>query len=311
MILYNKLYYIDKYGHKKIRKQMKPIFQSTKQSLYGNKKNDIIRVAQENLFMLKRLSERTSFYNVEKWNQDYEASQYYKKNHCLHPPIDFNKTQKYGSGKWSSTRKKFFSKTHYASMGDLDAKNKVSKMSLKKKKRFEDYNYRDLNLGQQNKSDLENKGENKEEKEFKKISEIDDIEKEKKEEINNNNNKKKENKENKETSTKAKKQEKKFGDINNVKNDPDKANNKKEKENKKENNENNKENNEEKNEKIENVNEEVKANEEEKEEGNEELKEPKKNLRDEREETKENGDKKNQQKMKIKINIYFFNNIEL
>ena len=188
MILYNKLYYIDKYGHKKIRKQMKPIFQSTKQSLYGNKKYDIIRVAQENLFMLKRLSERTSFYNVEKWNQDYEASQYYKKNHCLHPPIDFNKTQKYGSGKWSSTRKKFFSKTHYASMGDLDAKNKVSKMSLKKKKRFEDYNYRDLNLGQQNKSDLENKGENKEEKEFKKISEIEDVEKEKKEEINNNNN---------------------------------------------------------------------------------------------------------------------------
>jgi len=253
MILYNKLYYIDKYGHKKIRKQMKPIFQSTKQSLYGNKKYDIIRVAQENLFMLKRLSERTSFYNVEKWNQDYEASQYYKKNHCLHPPIDFNKTQKYGSGKWSSTRKKFFSKTHYASMGDLDAKNKVSKISLKKKKRFEDYNYRDLNLGQQNKSDLENKGENKEEKEFKKISEIDDVEKEKKEEINNNN----------------------------------------ENENKKEMDDNNKDNNEEKKEKIENVNEQVKANEEEKEEGNEELKEPKKNLRDEREETKENGDKKN------------------
>ena len=188
MILYNKLYYIDKYGHKKIRKQMKPIFQSTKQSLYGNKKYDIIRVAQENLFMLKRLSERTSFYNVEKWNQDYEASQYYKKNHCLHPPIDFNRTQKYGSGKWSSARKKFFSKTHCASMGDLDAKNKVSKMSLKKKKRFEDYNYRDLNLGQQNKSDLQNKGDNKEEKEFKKISEIDDVEKEKKEEINNNEN---------------------------------------------------------------------------------------------------------------------------
>jgi hypothetical protein len=255
MILYNKLYYIDKYGHKKIRKQMKPIFQSTKQSLYGNKKNDIIRVAQENLFMLKRLSERTSFYNVEKWNQDYEASQYYKKNHCLHPPIDFNKTQKYGSGKWSSARKKFFSKTHYASMGDLDAKNKVSKMSLKKKKRFEDYNYRDLNLGEQNKSDLQNKGDNKEEKEFKKISEIDDAEKEKKEEkinINENGNQAK---------------------IDKI---------------------DDKNNNEEKNENgNENENEKIKPNEEEKEEGNEELKEPKKNLRDEREETKENGDKKN------------------
>ena len=251
MILYNKLYYIDKYGHKKIRKQMKPIFQSTRHSLYGNKKYDIIRVAQENLYMLKRLSERTSFYNVEKWNQDYEASQYYKKNHCLHPPINFNKTQKYGSNKWNSTRKKFFSKTHYASMGDLDTKNKPSKITLKKKKKFEEYNYRDLNLGQQNKSDLENKEENKEEKEFKKISEIDDAEKEKKEEkinINENGNQAK---------------------IDKI---------------------DDKNNNEEKNENgNENENEKIKPNEEEKEEGNEELKEPKKNYRDEKEETKENG----------------------
>ena len=58
---------------------MKPIFQYTKQTMAGNKKHEIIKVAQENLYMLKRLNERTSFYNVDKWNKDYEASQYYKK----------------------------------------------------------------------------------------------------------------------------------------------------------------------------------------------------------------------------------------
>ena len=149
MILYNKLYYIDKYGHKKIRKQMRPIFQSAKQSLPGIKKNEIIRVAQENLRMLKRLNEKTSFYNFEKMKQDYEISQYYKKNHCLHPPIDFNKTQKSISN-FGSTRKKFFSKNHYSSMNNLDSKYNFGKISLKKKKKFEEFNYRDLDLDVKN-----------------------------------------------------------------------------------------------------------------------------------------------------------------
>ena len=96
MVLYNKLYNIDKYGHKKHLKKLKPIFQYRPNTMGGNKKHEIIRVAQENLYMLKRLNERTSFYNVEKWNKDYEISQYYKRNHCLYAPIDFNKTQRLG-----------------------------------------------------------------------------------------------------------------------------------------------------------------------------------------------------------------------
>ncbi len=44
--------------------------------------------------MLKRINERTSFYNVAKWERDYEKSQYYKRNHCAYPSIDFYKTQK-------------------------------------------------------------------------------------------------------------------------------------------------------------------------------------------------------------------------
>ena len=179
MILYNKLYYIDKYGHKKIRKQMRPIFQSAKQSLPGIKKNEIIRVAQENLRMLKRLNEKTSFYNFEKMKQDYEISQYYKKNHCLHPPIDFNKTQKSISN-FGSTRKKFFSKNHYSSMNNLDSKYNFGKISLKKKKKFEEFNYRDLDLDVKNYSNIENKDDYSKEKEFKKISEIEKIEEERK-----------------------------------------------------------------------------------------------------------------------------------
>ena len=92
----------------------------------ANKKHEIIKVAQENLYMLKRLNERTSFYNVEKWNKDYEVSQYYKKNLCLYSPIDFNKTQRFGAyqNSWGietgstpkksyTNRKKFFAKTNY------------------------------------------------------------------------------------------------------------------------------------------------------------------------------------------------------
>ena len=60
MVLYNKLYNIDKYGHKKHLKKLKPIFQYRQNTMGGNKKHEIIRVAQENLYMLKRLNERTS-----------------------------------------------------------------------------------------------------------------------------------------------------------------------------------------------------------------------------------------------------------
>lgn len=182
MVLYNKLYNIDKLGHKKHLKKLKPIFQYKQNTMGGYKKHEIIRVAQENLFMLKRLNERTSFYNVEKWNKDYEASQYYKKNHCLYSPIDFNKTQRYGSynrnwglgaiqeQKYYTTRKKFFSKTHYSNtgIGDNPESRRISN-STKKRKRFEDFNYRDL-------LQLDEKNKNEDEKQFKKISDMENPE---------------------------------------------------------------------------------------------------------------------------------------
>ena len=156
----------------------------------ANKKHEIIKVAQENLYMLKRLNERTSVYNVEKWNKDYEVSQYYKKNLCLYSPIDFNKTQRFGSyqNSWGletgstpkknyTTRKKFFAKTNYDGINTIDIPEyRRFANSTRKRKKFEDFNYRDLELEEKKSV---NKNKNEEEKVFKKISEIENVEQEK------------------------------------------------------------------------------------------------------------------------------------
>ena len=117
----------------------------------ATKKHEIIRVAQENLYMLKRLNEKTSAYNVDKWKKDYEASQYYKRSHCQYPSIDFYKTQKCNSfGNMftgiskNSTKNDFYTKTQYSKYSYSNTNNKGN--TNKKRKRFEDFSYRDLQL---------------------------------------------------------------------------------------------------------------------------------------------------------------------
>ena len=280
MVLYNKLYNIDKYGHKKHLKKLKPIFQYRQNTMGGNKKHEIIRVAQENLYMLKRLNERTSFYNVEKWNKDYEISQYYKRNHCLYAPIDFNKTQRLGgysnNFKYAgvqthnnfTTRKKFFSKTHYSGkiMEDLPDIKRLTN-STRKRKRFEDFNYRDLQM--------DDKKKDEEEKVFKKISDMENIEQEQKNEKNE-------------------KEEKNENDNNNnneINNDDEKKEENNE-EKKEENSEEKKEENREENneEKKEENNEEKEKSDKDME--NEGQREQKNNNRDDKEEKKENDENK-------------------
>ena len=276
MVLYNKLYNIDKYGHKKHLKKLKPIFQYRQNTMGGNKKHEIIRVAQENLYMLKRLNERTSFYNVEKWNKDYEISQYYKRNHCLYAPIDFNKTQRLGgysnNFKYAgvqthnnyTTRKKFFSKTHYSGkiMEDLPDIKRLTN-STRKRKRFEDFNYRDLQM--------DDKKKDEEEKVFKKISDMENTEqeqkneKEEKNENDNNNNDNNNDEEKKEENNEEKKEE---------------NSDEKKEENREENNEEKKEEN---NEEKENSDKDME---------NEGQREQKNNNRDDKEEKKENGEDK-------------------
>jgi len=68
-------------------------FEIKKNYISAKKKFEIIKVAQENQHMLKRLKEKCSIYNVAKWEQDYIKSQYYKKNKCLFPSLNYTKLQ--------------------------------------------------------------------------------------------------------------------------------------------------------------------------------------------------------------------------
>ena len=162
----------------------------------ATKKNEIIRVAQENLYMLKRLNEKTSAYNVDKWKKDYEASQYYKRNHCQYPSIDFYKTQK-----CSSFGNLFTGLSKNSTKNDFYTKRQNSKYSLsytnskgninKKRKKFEDFSYRDLQIGKKNNTEMD--GDKEDDQQFKKISEIENPQEqpnqeENKEELNNEQN---------------------------------------------------------------------------------------------------------------------------
>ena len=184
MVLYKKLYDIDRNGLKRAQKKWKPIFQYTKTAMAGNKKHEIIRVAQENLYMLKRLNERTSVYNVDKWNRDYEASQYYKRSHCQYPSIDFYKTQRCSSfgnmftnGSKNNTKKNFYSKTQYSNNGFNYTNNTGNKS--RKRKKFEDFSYRDLQIGKRSNSEIGDK----EERQFKKLDEIESPQEQEQQEV--------------------------------------------------------------------------------------------------------------------------------
>ena len=55
MILYQKLYDIDKNSHKTISKSLKPVFKFKKRNREEQVKNEIKSLAQENLFILKKI----------------------------------------------------------------------------------------------------------------------------------------------------------------------------------------------------------------------------------------------------------------
>ena len=94
MLLYKKLFDIDRYGHKRAVLKMKPLFEFNKEVQQAYKKNELIKLTQENLLMLKRLTEKVSLYNNKKMKKDFLKSQNYKKYSCEFKPIDFIKSHK-------------------------------------------------------------------------------------------------------------------------------------------------------------------------------------------------------------------------
>ena len=57
-------------------------------------KNKLSFIEEANLYLLRRVNNCTPYYNINKWEKDYEKSQYYKMNHCQLPKIDFKKYRK-------------------------------------------------------------------------------------------------------------------------------------------------------------------------------------------------------------------------
>ncbi len=56
--------------------------------------NEIKTIAQENLFMLKRLLVLSPVYSNEKWKNEHEQNKKYKENICIFPSIDFSEFRK-------------------------------------------------------------------------------------------------------------------------------------------------------------------------------------------------------------------------
>ena len=93
MIIFQKLANIDHNSQQNFLKSMRPqyrIKRSQKDSLIIN---GIKSLAQENLFILKRLITQESEYSAEKFMKKYKESRRYKNNICHYPSINFTKTK--------------------------------------------------------------------------------------------------------------------------------------------------------------------------------------------------------------------------
>ena len=61
------------------------------------RKEELMILAKENFNIYKRLNAKNSSYTLFSHLRDYEKAQYYKKNHCKYPSIDFYRTSKSSS----------------------------------------------------------------------------------------------------------------------------------------------------------------------------------------------------------------------
>ena len=81
---------------KKKKTKYRPLFKYDHDFLTYSKKEKLINVALENLNIYNRLNSKYSTYNLKNHLRDYDKAQYYKKNHCKFPSIDFYRTSKVG-----------------------------------------------------------------------------------------------------------------------------------------------------------------------------------------------------------------------
>ena len=101
--MFSKLDRIHKKPNNEIINKLKPAFEF-KQKLKdgGLTKIQKSEIKATNNYFYKKLNKQTSCYNFEKLNKEFEQSQYFKKNICEFPCIDFHKTKQNFMGRKSS-----------------------------------------------------------------------------------------------------------------------------------------------------------------------------------------------------------------
>lgn len=98
-------------------------------SLKGNKtlaassKFEIIKIAQDNQHMFKRITERRPFYSIMKWENDYEKHLYYKQKHCMFPSINFVQTE--GNHRFTTSYSKKRKINYFNTTNQTQASQKV------------------------------------------------------------------------------------------------------------------------------------------------------------------------------------------
>ena len=85
---------------------MKNNYHSNHKNNEGHIKLGIMNLAQQNLYMLKRLTEKKSEYSVKKMEEDYKKIQNYKKIMCNFPCINFNKKRVFSSDHYNNKNEK-------------------------------------------------------------------------------------------------------------------------------------------------------------------------------------------------------------
>ena len=93
MIIFQKLANIDHNSHQTYLKSMKPQYKIKRSQKDSQIINGIRSLAQENLFILKRLITQESEYSAEKFMKKYKESRKYKNNICHYPSINFYRTK--------------------------------------------------------------------------------------------------------------------------------------------------------------------------------------------------------------------------
>ena len=94
MNIFKKIKFNPKIKRSPAKTKFRPLFKYDHEFFSYYRKENLINVALENLQIYNRLNSKRGSYTLKNHLKDYERAQYYKKNYCKFPSIDFYRTSK-------------------------------------------------------------------------------------------------------------------------------------------------------------------------------------------------------------------------